>query len=84
MIIHLDNIVKTYKLGDSTVRAVDGVSFDVEKGEMAAIIGASGSGKTTLLNLIGCLDRPDAGTYLLSGENVSKLHAQTKVRKLNS
>ncbi|MBX7246090.1 MAG: ABC transporter ATP-binding protein [Candidatus Sumerlaeaceae bacterium] len=60
-------------MGDQEVRALDGVSFDVEVGEMAAIIGSSGSGKSTLMNILGCLDRPTSGEYFLDGKDVSKL-----------
>lgn len=73
MIIAVDSLVKTYTLGGGTVRALDGVSFGIEKGEMVAITGSSGSGKSTLMHIIGCLDRPDSGRYLLAGEDVSRL-----------
>jgi putative ABC transport system ATP-binding protein len=73
VIIHADNLVKTYFLGGSTVRALDGVNLDVEEGEMLAIMGPSGSGKSTLMQIIGCLDRPDSGTYVLAGEDVSRM-----------
>ena len=69
--IQAEELVKTYQLGETTVRALDGVSFRIEAGELFAIVGASGSGKTTLMNIIGCLDRPDAGHYLLEGKDVS-------------
>lgn len=71
--IQVENLVKVYRMGDSDVRALDGVSFGIEPGEMAAIIGASGSGKSTLMNIIGCLDRPTEGRYVLDGQDVSKL-----------
>ncbi|MCX7018554.1 MAG: ABC transporter ATP-binding protein [Candidatus Sumerlaeota bacterium] len=58
-------------MGDQEVHALDGVSFSAIKGEMTAIIGASGSGKSTLMNIIGCLDRPTSGRYMLDGEDVS-------------
>lgn len=74
MIIKTEKINKTYKWGDSIVKALDNVSIQIEKGEMVAVTGTSGCGKTTLMNIIGCLDRPDSGTYFLIGDDVSKLH----------
>ncbi len=71
--IEAESIVKTYTLGDTTIRALDGVSLKIDEGEMVAIAGASGSGKSTLMHILGCLDRPDSGRYLLAGEDVSKL-----------
>ena len=73
MIIRIENLVKVYKLGDSIVRALNDVSMDIEEGDMVAITGPSGSGKSTLMNMLGCLDRPDEGRYLLNGADVSKL-----------
>lgn len=70
-IIELKNLVKTYQIGDSEVRALRGVSYNVEEGEFLAIMGPSGSGKSTLMNILGCLDRPTSGSYLLEGEEVS-------------
>ena len=72
-LVEFQNIYKIYKMGDSEVRALDGVSFSVFEGEFVAIIGQSGSGKSTCMNIIGCLDIPTEGTYLLNGEDVSKL-----------
>jgi putative ABC transport system ATP-binding protein len=66
-------LVKTYELGGSVIRALDGVSLEIRDGEMVAITGASGSGKSTLMNVLGCLDRPDGGSYELAGEDVSRL-----------
>jgi putative ABC transport system ATP-binding protein len=66
-------LVKTYELGGSVIRALDGVDVEVRAGEMVAVVGASGSGKSTLMNIIGCLDRPDSGTYVLGDEDVSRL-----------
>ncbi len=71
--IKTESLVKTYKMGNTVIRALDSVSLKVEKGEMLAITGASGSGKSTIMHIIGCLDHPDSGTYLLAGEDVSKL-----------
>ena len=72
-IISVKNLYKLYRVGDSVVRALDGVSFSVYEGEFCAIVGTSGSGKSTLMNMIGCLDVPTEGTYILNGQNVSKL-----------
>jgi putative ABC transport system ATP-binding protein len=72
-VIQLQDIHKTYHTGDVDVPAVRGVSAQIESGEFVAIMGASGSGKSTLMNIIGCLDRPTQGQYLLDGTDVSKL-----------
>jgi len=71
--IEADGLVKTYFVGGSTIRALDGVSLRIEAGEMLAVTGPSGSGKSTLMHILGCLDSPDAGTYVLAGEDVSQL-----------
>ena len=73
MIIQARSLVKTYHLGETRVLAIDGIDLQVEEGEIVAITGSSGSGKSTLMHIIGCLDRPDSGTYFLDGEDVSKL-----------
>lgn len=72
-VITLDNVHKTYDLGEVQVHALRGVSLGIRRGEFVAIMGASGSGKSTLMNILGCLDRPTKGHYLLDGTDVSKL-----------
>lgn len=67
------SLVKTYNLGGGIVRALDDVSFEIGTGEMVAIRGPSGSGKSTLMHIMGCLDTPDSGSYVLGGEDVSRL-----------
>ena len=73
-VIEAFDLTKVYKMGDIEVRALDGVSFKVLRGEVISIMGPSGSGKSTLMNLIGCLDRPSSGRYVLDGEEISKLN----------
>src|SRR5690242_21403633 len=72
-VIQLDHIHKTYTMGDVEVHALRGISLTVREGEFVAIMGTSGSGKSTTMNIIGCLDRPTRGTYILDGEDVSQL-----------
>ena len=72
-IISVKEVTKHYALGTQTVEALRGVSFDIKKGEFIAIMGPSGSGKSTLMNIIGCLDIPTHGTYLLNNQEVSSL-----------
>ncbi|TMG55904.1 MAG: ABC transporter ATP-binding protein [Chloroflexi bacterium] len=73
-VVQLRGIAKTYTIGrEITVNALRGVDLDVRPGEFVAIMGPSGSGKSTLMNILGCLDVPDSGTYVLAGENVGKL-----------
>jgi putative ABC transport system ATP-binding protein len=71
--IEITNVTKTYKIGNIDVRALRGANLVIQKGEFVAIMGPSGSGKSTLMNIIGCLDIPTGGTYLLEGTDVSKL-----------
>src|ERR1700682_1809355 len=71
--IEIENISKVYKLGESEVRALDGVNLHIDKGEMMAIMGPSGSGKSTLMAILGCLDVPTEGSYKLDGESIEKL-----------
>jgi putative ABC transport system ATP-binding protein len=71
--IKIEGLTKIYGMGDTTVRAVDGISINIEKGDYVAIIGPSGSGKSSLMNLIGCLDTATAGQYILDGLDVSQM-----------
>jgi putative ABC transport system ATP-binding protein len=72
-LISTQHLVKSYGQGDLEVRALNGVSLDIEQGDFVAIIGASGSGKSTFMNMIGCLDQPTSGVYELAGQQVSEL-----------
>ena len=72
-LIQIEDVSKVYQMGDVRVRALRGVTLTVKQGEFVAIMGASGSGKSTLMNIIGCLDRPSTGRYLLEGHEVSHL-----------
>lgn len=72
-LLQIDNVTKSYQLGDETVQALRGVSLRVSNNEYVAIMGSSGSGKSTLMNMIGCLDVPTSGTYQLDGQMVGKL-----------
>jgi putative ABC transport system ATP-binding protein len=72
-VVMLENVTKVYRMGGTEVRALDGVDLKIEAGSFWAIMGPSGSGKSTMLNLLGCLDRPSSGRYLLDGREVSHL-----------
>ncbi len=72
--IELENVTKVYQMGKVEVPALQGITLNIESGEMLALIGASGSGKSTLMNIIGCLDKPTLGTYLLEGADVNRLN----------
>jgi putative ABC transport system ATP-binding protein len=72
-ILEIRDLKREFKVGSETVRALKGISFDVNAGEFVTIMGSSGSGKTTLLNVLGCLDKPSDGTYLLDNVNVKEL-----------
>lgn len=73
-LIEFRSLSKIYTMGDTIVRAADGISFAINRGEFVAIVGQSGSGKTTCMNIIGCLDVPSEGEYLLNGQNVGEMN----------
>ncbi len=72
-VVRLDNVVKTYSMGESEVHALRGISFEIEQGEFLSIMGPSGSGKSTCMNMIGCLDRPTSGIVEINGKETSKM-----------
>jgi len=82
-LIETQDLWKTYTMGDEEIHALRGVSIQIEKGEYVAIMGPSGSGKSTLMNLIGCLDTPSKGTYLLNGKEVSTMNDNELARIRN-
>jgi putative ABC transport system ATP-binding protein len=73
-ILHLENILKSYYLGKNELPVLKGISMDLMKNEYVALMGPSGSGKSTLMNILGCLDSPTGGKYILNGKDVSKMH----------
>ena len=74
--IEFKNVCKIYHMGQTEIRALDNISFDVDKGELCVIVGPSGAGKTTLLNILGGMDAPTSGTILLDGRDISKLNTR--------
>jgi putative ABC transport system ATP-binding protein len=82
-IVDIKNLRREFKIGEETVKALNDVSFNISAGEFITIMGSSGSGKTTLLNILGCLEKPSMGTYLLDGIDVSKLSKNELARLRN-
>jgi putative ABC transport system ATP-binding protein len=82
-LIHLDNVERIYTVGETQVKALKGISCNIQKGDLLAIMGPSGSGKSTLMNIIGCLDRPTSGKYLLEGQEVSMMNKNQLARIRN-
>jgi putative ABC transport system ATP-binding protein len=80
IVLEIDNVAKHYVMGAETVKALDGVSFAIERGEYVAIMGPSGSGKSTLLNILGCMDSPTSGRYLLGGEDAARMSQSALAR----
>ena len=72
-LIEFRDVCKFYQMGDTTVKAANHISFQIQKGEFVAIVGQSGSGKSTCMNIIGCLDVPTSGAYLLDGQDVGQM-----------
>jgi putative ABC transport system ATP-binding protein len=79
-VLRLEDVAKSYRIGDVTVHALRGITFRVDAGEYIAVTGESGSGKTTLLGIIGCLDRPTSGSYELAGQEVARLPESRRAR----
>ena len=82
-LMQLTDVRKTYHVGELDVPVLKGVSLTIDRGEMVALTGASGSGKSTLMNILGCLDRPTAGSYLLDGEEIATLSANGRAHVRN-
>jgi putative ABC transport system ATP-binding protein len=82
-LISLQNLTKTYTVGEVAVHALRGISLDIDAGEFVSIVGPSGSGKSTCMHILGCLDRPSTGTYLLGGKDVSQLSRDELARVRN-
>lgn len=80
MVIELNNVFKTFQLGDQAVNALNGVSLAVRKGEYLSVMGPSGSGKSTLLHMIGLLDKPNSGTYVLTGKETTVMDEEQRAR----
>lgn len=72
-LIRIENLTRTYKIGEEVIHALNGVNLEIEQNQYVALMGPSGSGKSTLMNILGCLDRPSSGDYFLNGPNVATL-----------
>ena len=73
-LINIKKLTRDFQLGNETINVLKGIDLQINKGEYVALMGPSGSGKSTLMNLLGCLDTPTSGTYILNGNDVSKMH----------
>ena len=82
-LVRLEDVTKVYRMGDVELRALAGVTLEIQAGDFTAIMGASGSGKSTMMNLLGCLDRPTTGRYLLDGQDISSLSNDELARLRN-
>src|SRR4051794_16778499 len=82
-LIRLNEVHKTYHLGEMDVPVLKGVSLTINRGELVALMGASGSGKTTLMNILGCLDRPSAGKYWLNGQRIDQVSSDQRATVRN-
>jgi putative ABC transport system ATP-binding protein len=83
MVIRLENVTKHYRVGPERIRALDGVSLEIERNEYVAVMGTSGSGKSTLMNILGCLDRPTSGIYELDGRMTTRMGGAALARVRN-
>ncbi len=83
VLIQLTNLTKTYHIGETEVRALQGITYTIHTGDFLAIMGPSGSGKSTMMNIIGCLDKPDSGEYIFEGEDVAKMDKNQLARMRN-